>query len=690
MLADLDRARDALLACDPACARDEWVRLAMAAKAAGLDLDTFDSWSAQADNYSERDARSVWNSIRRTDGVGPGTLFKAAAQNGWSPEGRQSRARPVRASTRAVEAPKAARPGVGATEVWERCEAAGASHAYIVAKAGIPDGLRVVPESDPLTISGQRMAGALAVPVRSPDGVLSTLQLIPPPGAGKKLNLPGCSVAGVFVVGEMVKGDTTYLCEGIGQAWACWKATGRAAVVCFGWGRVRAVATELRKRDRSASLVVVPDVGKEGEAETIARDVRGSCAPMPQGWEKNADVNDYGQREGFDALEMLLNAAKAPLANGVVLLNGADLKPQPVSWLWRDWLALGKLHILAGAPGQGKTTIAIAMAATVTSGGRWPDGSPCERGHALIWSGEDDPADTLLPRLIAAGADKSRVHFVSGTRTDGELQPFDPATDMLQLAEQAARIGNVRLIVVDPVVSAVTGDSHKNTEVRRDLKPLVDLASAMGAALVGISHFSKGGQGQDPASRVVGSIAFTAVARVVLVAAKVKGEDGQDRRILARGKSNIGPDDGGFEYSIAQVEALPGIQASRIEWGAAVEGSARELLTDPVEGTEEGNALDSAMRFLRDVLGDDVVPRKAVDAEAEEAGVAQRTLRRAAHSMNVLKKKGAEGRWYWSLPKVSKTGNLSNLSNVQTLDKLDNMTSALTQGHSAASNENRL
>jgi len=327
------------------------------------------------------------------------------------------------------------------------------------------------------------------------------------------------------------------------------------------------------------------------------------------------------------------------------------------------------------------------MAATVTSGGRWPDGSRCERGHVLIWSGEDDPADTLLPRLLAAGADKTRVHFVSGTRTDGELQPFDPASDMAQLAEQASRIGNVRLIVVDPVVSAVTGDSHKNTEVRRALQPLVDLASTMSAALVGISHFSKGGQGQDPASRVVGSIAFTAVARVVLVAAKVKGEDGQDRRILARGKSNIGPDDGGFEYSIAQVEALPGIQASRIEWGAAVEGSARELLTDPTDETEEGNAQDSAAEFLQEVLKGDLVPVKSIEAEAKEAGIAWRTIRRASDALAVVKKRGAENRWYWSLPKLSKPGNLSNLSNVSSLDNLDNMAPASTEGNAEQQHE---
>jgi len=131
------------------------------------------------------------------------------------------------------------------------------------------------------------------------------------------------------------------------------------------------------------------------------------------------------------------------------------------------------------------------MAATVTSGGRWPDGSRCERGHALIWSGEDDPADTLLPRLIAAGADKSRVHFISGTRTNGELLPFDPSTDMVQLAEKATHIGNVRLIVVDPVVYAVTGDSHNNTDVRRALAAAGRPRIEHWAALVGISHFSK-------------------------------------------------------------------------------------------------------------------------------------------------------------------------------------------------------
>ena len=95
-------------------------------------------------------------------------------------------------------------------------------------------------------------------------------------------------------------------------------------------------------------------------------------------------------------------------SNGVVLTCGSELTPVAVDWLWCNWLALGKFHLLAGAPGQGKTTIAMSLATTVTIGGRWPDGTRCEAGNVLIWSGEDNPADTLLPRLLAAGVDRTR------------------------------------------------------------------------------------------------------------------------------------------------------------------------------------------------------------------------------------------------------------------------------------------
>jgi len=355
--------------------------------------------------------------------------------------------------------------------------------------------------------------------------------------------------------------------------------------------------------------------------------------------------------------------ASQPVPIEVLLTCGSDLKPQAVRWLWQHWLALGKFHILAGAPGQGKTTIAMAVAATITVGGRWPDGSRCEPGNILVWSGEDDPADTLLPRLLAAGANPKRCYFITGTRVNGESVPFDPARDLGQLEAVIEKIGGIRLLIVDPVVSAVTGDSHKNTEVRRALQPLVDLAARCDCAVLGITHFSKGGQGTDPAQRVLGSVAFSAVARVVLVAARVKSsEEGEETRILARSKSNIGPDNGGFEYRLEQTEPIPGIEASRIAWGKAVEGTARELLTDPDEQVQDetGDAVD----LLRGEL--DPVRWTSSDTACEPlkaAGFSKKQIWQASKKLGVIRRKdGMKGGWLWSLPKGPGEGSTEDSS----------------------------
>ncbi|MCC5015772.1 AAA family ATPase [Legionella sp. 31fI33] len=127
---------------------------------------------------------------------------------------------------------------------------------------------------------------------------------------------------------------------------------------------------------------------------------------------------------------------------------------------------------------------------------------------------------------------------------------------MEPLLKQLEEIGNVRLLIIDPIVSAVTGDSHKNAEVRRSLHPLVDLAGRLGCALLGITHFSKATHGRNPVERLTGSLAFGALARVVLVVAKLPKEDDQDEMtwLLMRAKSNIGPDEGGFVYQLQQNE----------------------------------------------------------------------------------------------------------------------------------------
>lgn len=326
----------------------------------------------------------------------------------------------------------------------------------------------------------------------------------------------------------------------------------------------------------------------------------------------------------------------------IILVQGSTLKPEPIRWLWEGWLARGKLHILAGAPGQGKTTLALACAATVSCGGSWPDGSRCEPGNVLVWSGEDDPTDTLLPRLHAMGADVRRVYFIKARRDGDDVLPFDPARDLVELAAAAKRIGHVKLLVVDPVVSAVSGDSHKNAEVRRGLQAVVDLAAVLDAAAIGITHFAKQSAGRDPSDRVVGSVAFTAVARVVMVAAKAKDAIDGERRVLARAKSNIGPDDGGFEYALDQIElyGYPGVMASRVTWGKAVEGSARDLLREAEDprDVEDCDGPGDASAWLRELLGNGPVRSSEVKRIADEAGYAWRTVQRA------MKRAGVQSR----------------------------------------------
>ena len=383
MLADTERARDALHSIPPDLPRDEWVRAGMAAQAAGLDFDAFNDWSAGAGNYNAAAARDTWKSFKPGKGVGAGTLFKLAAENGW----RISADKPQRkAPAKQAEPPRKFSPGMSPADVWSRCEAATNSHPYITQKraAGVPlDGLGVLPAGDALRIGGEPMAGALVVPVIRTDGTVSSLQFIAPPdvaarlkakGKPGKLNLPGCPVQGSFTVGELVPGGVVHICEGIGQAWACWQATGAAAVVCFGWGRVRAVAAELRQRDASARLVLVPDVGKESDAAKIAQEVGAAVVNMPPGWLQNSDVNDLMQRDGGDVLAALLDGAKEPPKPEprYKLLGADDLRNLPaLAWRVRGVLPAVGLAGLYGPSASGKSFLALDMAAAIAEGHPW-------------------------------------------------------------------------------------------------------------------------------------------------------------------------------------------------------------------------------------------------------------------------------------------------------------------------------
>jgi putative DNA primase/helicase len=237
---------------------------------------------------------------------------------------------------------------------------------------------------------------------------------------------------------------------------------------------------------------------------------------------------------------------------------------------------------------------------------------------------------------------------VGDVNESGHSRPFNPATDLQRLIDATRSMRDLKLVVLDPVVAVITGDSHKNSETRRDLQPLVSLAEQLDVAVLGITHLSKGSSGREPMERVMGSIAFAAVARVVL--ATVKARDRRTPHRLVRAKSNLGLDHGGLEYTLAGVP-VPGhdFPAQRVEWGQRLDGSAHELMAIEAPDEEE-EARAEVMAFLQDQLAAGPVATREIRAAAAANGYKWRTMERAKTDLGVTAKKGVGGLWYWARP----------------------------------------
>jgi len=479
----------------------------MAAHAAGLSFDDFDQWSASAKNYDPRDSRHTWRSFKPAKGIRAGTLFYLAFQHGW----RKVEKGPQTGQTQ-NPLKRVGRPALGQSpdEVLARCETATASHGYIASKraAGVPlDGLRVLPAGDGLRIAGQSMAGSLVVPAHAPDGALQSLQLIPPPGAGKKLNLPGAPMAGAsFTVGDVVPGGVVHIVEGIGQAWACWQATGCAAVACFGAGNMARVAADLRQRDATTRLVLVGDRGKEQLVQGIAADVGGQFVLMPEAEPQNFDASDYAAREGGDALADLLERASEP-AKPVPLLKPVSVcdvltnPAPPPAFVWDGYLPRGVVALFGAHGGTGKSTIALMLAvATVT--GRPLFGVPTEASAAVFVSLEDG-ANIVRHRLAgicrAWGIDpvrlRERLHIVDGTENP-ELFAADnrSAGDVTSAYVELARLvqsTGAGLVVVDNASDSFGGDEINRRQVRGFMRALGQVARLTDCAVCLLAHVDK-------------------------------------------------------------------------------------------------------------------------------------------------------------------------------------------------------
>lgn len=585
---DIGSARSALHAIPPDLPREDWVRAVMAAQAAGLSREDVEEWSAGGASFDARSFSDVWRSCDPGGKIGAGTLFRMAVASGWK-RGRSVHTTPAasaRRATRSQERTKAHSPGPGAAaQVWQRLSPATAEHGYIIAKDGMPDGLRVVPDGDPLRIAGLSMVGALAVPVEPlVGGEPVSIQFIAPPelaaqwkadGRPGKLNLPGAKVEGAHIVsddGSLPPGGTAYVVEGIGQAWACWKATGHPAVVAFGWGRVRAVAEELRQRDASARLVLVPDAGKEDDAEKIAAELGAELVTMPEGSPPNFDANDYAKEHGHDALEVLLGQAQRPpepephpLARFIEL--AAD--PVPQRMVIPGFVQAG-VAVIAGAHGAGKTTVLVPLA--MIAAGLHPPGDPLAPKHwrHVVYIAEDEAQVQRIVRgvidhaHVGAGlaAARDRFHVVPACR----LPPEDVAAVGPTYREQFTRLADgvqlPPLVVIDTKGATVeVEDENDNAEAGRMVAIFKQQFAGLPLWLVGHLPKSLTARKDAQALSARGASAIEADAHQCLYL--VAEDDG--RRFLVLGKRRFEPRWTELEVrsGTAEVTALD-------EWGESV------------------------------------------------------------------------------------------------------------------------
>ncbi|MHB8160593.1 MAG: AAA family ATPase [Thermoleophilia bacterium] len=359
-------------------------------------------------------------------------------------------------------------------------------------------------------------------------------------------------------------------------------------------------------------------------------------------------------RQVYEALDdgADVQAEAAPTV-GILM---SQVQPERVSWFWQGYIPLGKLTVLDGDPGLGKSTLALNVAARVSRGHAMPDGSGGgEPAGVVILSAEDGLGDTIRPRLEAAGADLSRIVALPACPDSEGGEEHPPVLpDDLGWIEKAIERVDAKLVIIDPLMAFLSGqtNSHRDQDIRRVLARMAALAEGTGAAILVIRHLNKTAGG-NPLYRGGGSIGIIGAARSgLLVARDPEQEQDGERRVLASTKSNLGPMPASLSFHLEQAEN----DASRVLWDGASSYDASALLAQ-ADDTERG-ALEEAIEFLEDELAGGPVAVREIKRLAREAGISEKTLQRAKTARKVEgHKQGMHQGWIWELPKVA---NLSS------------------------------
>lgn len=414
----------------------------------------------------------------------------------------------------------------------------------------------------------------------------------------------------------------------------------------FGWIATTSGAAGSWKSDfneylRGREVVIIPDRDEAGKnhGEQIAHELFGvaSRVKILKLW-SGKDVSDYFQVGGSEEelgswISMTPLIKEPPVYSGgptVIWLDTVELKE--VLWLWPDRIPLGKLTLLAGEAGIGKSLLTLDIAARISTGTAWPDDRETpDIGSVLILTTEDDTDDTVAVRLAAAGANLSKIAHVKNVFDMGEI--VDKATKILKTRD------DIRLIILDPLTEFLgNADSHKNADVRRALVPLISFASEHNIAILGVTHYAKA-EKSSAANKIIGSIAFNATARQVWHVF----EDGSQRLFVA-GKANLTGKHSGLAYTIVETTIQykdKQLSTVKIKFSP---GEIYETAQDVLQRLHhKPSKLEIAEDFLESLLADGPKDKNEIEKLAGEQYVKLHTLRTARENMRIVIEQTGKG-----------------------------------------------
>lgn len=402
--------------------------------------------------------------------------------------------------------------------------------------------------------------------------------------------------------------------------------------------------------NKSSYILGLEGIDKDQAFQTLKDACEINGLLEADGLEKFSNTFNSGFEKGRNNFTNIQSNKKIGAENYLSIKPLSEFEIKPIQWLWEPKLALGKITILAGDPGLGKSQVTMKIAAHVTKGEVWPDGKENHIiGNVLLLTCEDDVADTIKPRLIAAEANIDRISIIESVISkDSKHKSFNFSDDMGLLEKSLESNPDIKLLIIDPI-SAYMGraDSHKAADVRGVLAPLQDIAQKHGIAVLAISHLNKNGGNGRAINAVTGSGAFVAAARAFYLVAKDPNDP--KNRFLCEVKNNLGRTKA-LSFKIAEKEVVEGIKAPYVVF----DKNQYDICTDDLVGgnsSQQTTKKDIAINFLEDELSQGPVLEEVIEKNSQKIGVSPTTLKRAKKELGIKSSKdGYQGKWIWSLP----------------------------------------